>query len=256
VHYQPGDTVQWSKAAPGFKAGERLTVAGRDGAAVRVTAGAGTVKTLPLQYAERFELYRTESLAVAEGETLRVTRNGTAVSADGKQHRLNNGDVIKVRFTPEGDLIDARGWRIPASYGHLAHGVVTSHASQGMEANVVFVAQSGASRGASSAEQFYVSAGRGEKALRLYTDDKEALRLAVARSEPARSAAEVWQASQAQRRAAQRAGWEQLARRQKRRRSVWDAARAVRDRLAGKLQEGGQALHQRRDSGGLSHAQS
>jgi hypothetical protein len=69
----------------------------------------------------------------------------------------------------------------------------------------VFVAQSGLSRGASSAEQFYVSVGRGEKALRLYTDDKEALRLAVARSEQARSAAELWQASRRQRQSEQRA---------------------------------------------------
>jgi conjugative relaxase-like TrwC/TraI family protein len=203
--YEAGDTVQWNQNAPGFRRGEQVKVVGRDGGSVLVEDQRGQLRQLPLALAERFELYRTLSLPVAEGERLRITRNGTALTPDGKQHRLNNGDVVTVRFTPQGDLIDQRGWIIPASYGHLAHGVVTSHASQGMEANVVFVAQSTGSRGASSAEQFYVSAGRGEKALRLYTDDKEALRLAVTRSEQARSAAEVWQASQRQRQTEQQA---------------------------------------------------
>lgn len=47
-HYQAGDTVQWGKAAPGFRPGERLTVAGCEGGVVRVRAGDGAVKDLPL----------------------------------------------------------------------------------------------------------------------------------------------------------------------------------------------------------------
>src|SRR5581483_9192233 len=209
---------------------------------------------LPLSLAERFELYRTTALDVAEGDKLRITRNG--YTAGDKPHRLNNGDVITVGgFTPEGGIIDHRGWVIPSSYGHLAHGVVTSHASQGTEANVVFVAQGGASRGASSAEQFYVSAGRGEKALRLYTDDKDALRLAVARSEQARSAADVWQASERQRQAQERAGRECLARRQKRRRGLWAMARAARERAVQKLREIVDTVRGRPESRGLGYAQ-
>jgi hypothetical protein len=184
-----------------------------------------------------------------------VTRNGTASTPDGKAHRLNNGDVVTVRFTPGGDLIDARGWVVPASFGHLAHGVVTSHASQGTEAAVVFVAQSGVSRGAASAEQLYVSAGRGEKALRLYTDDKDALRAAVARSDRARSAGEVRQAQQRQRQAEDRAAREHRARRRQRRRGWWAAARAARDRLAAKVWEAAAAPRERRESRGPGHAQ-
>jgi len=164
--------------------------------------------------------------------------------------------VITVRFTPEGGLIDERGWAIPASYGHLAHGVVTSHASQGMEANAVFVAQSGVSRGASSAEQFYVSAGRGEKALRLYTDDKEALRRAVARSDQARSAGEVWQASQEQRRAEQQAAgtaaWQRIWRAKKARRFQETAREAAVARAAEKER---QQTAGRRELRGPMHAQ-
>lgn len=204
VQFDEGDAIQWNQNAPGFKRGERVAVVGRQDGRVQVVNDAGQVKELPLALASRFELYRTAAIDIAEGDRLRISRNG--YTAGGKPHRLNNGDVITVAgFTPEGGIIDHRGWVIPASYGHLAHGVVTSHASQRMEAGVVFVVQSSMSRGASSAEQFYVSAGRGEKALRLYTDDKEALRAAVAGSEQARSAAEVWQAGQRQRQAGQQA---------------------------------------------------
>jgi conjugative relaxase-like TrwC/TraI family protein len=250
AQYDAGDTIQWNQNAPGFRRGDRVQVAGNTGGGVMVQDKNGQVRELPLGLAERFELYRTESLAIAEGELLRVTRNGYAVSPDGKQHRLNNGDVVTVGFTPQGDLIDQRGWVIPASFGHLALGVVTSHASQGMEAGVVFVAQSGASRGASSAEQFYVSAGRGEKALRLYTDDKEALRQAVARSEPARSAAEVWQASQRQRQEqqARRKAWWQ------RRQRGWAAT--LRERAARKLREISEAIERRLESRGRGYAES
>jgi len=249
--YETGDTIQWSQHAPGFRRGERVTVVGKDGGRVQVVNDAGQVKVLPLSLAGRFELYRSTAIEVAEGDRLRVSRNG--YTAGSRPHRLNNGDVITVGgFTPDGDMIDQRGWVIPASYGHLAHGVVTSHASQGMEANVVFVAQSGVSRGASSAEQFYVSAGRGEKALRLYTDDKDALRLAVARFEQARSAAEVWQASRRQRQAEQQArrkAWWQ------RRRRGWAAS--LREQAARKLRQIAEAVQRRPESKeSRGHAQS
>ncbi|HTU16537.1 MAG TPA: AAA family ATPase, partial [Gemmataceae bacterium] len=252
VHYQAGDTVQWNQnALGGFVRGDRARVVGREGDRVLVEDKRGRLKELPLSLAGRFELYRTAAIEVAEGDKLRITRNG--YTAGGKKHRLNNGDVITVGgFTPEGGIIDHRGWVIPAPYGHLAHGVVTSHASQGMEANVVFVAQSGVSRGASSAEQFYVSAGRGEKALRLYTDDKEALRLAVARSEQARSAAEVWQASQRKREAERQARRKAWWRRQWRRRAA-----ALREKAARKLREIIEAAQRRPEMGRRKgHAQS
>jgi hypothetical protein len=133
--YQPGDTIQWGEHAPGFRKGEKVTVLRREGEQVRVAKADGEVKVLPLALAERFELYRTDRLAVADGEKLRITRNGYVTTPDGKQHRLNNGELVTVRFTPKDDLTDERGWITLASFGHLAHGVVTSHASQGDEAD-------------------------------------------------------------------------------------------------------------------------
>ena len=154
------------KAAPSFKSGERLTVAACEDGQVWVKDDTGAVKRLPLQqYAERFEVYRAGSIQVAEGERLRITRNGSVRGRDGKEHRIDNGDMVTVRFTPEGDLIDQRGWIIPRDYGHWACGVVTSHSSQSLEDEVPFLAQSTASRGASNARQFYVSVSRGKQAL-------------------------------------------------------------------------------------------
>lgn len=88
------------------------------------------------------------------------------------------------RFTKSGDIVLDNGWHIDKEYGHLAHGyVATSHASQGKTYERVFVAQGRVSFGASSAEQFYVSASRGTKQVTIYTEDKEELLDAVKRSE-------------------------------------------------------------------------
>ena len=73
------------------------------------------------------------------------------------------------------------------------------------------------------------------------------------RSDQTRSAHEVWQARERQRQAQERAGWEALARRKRKRRGLWAVARAARERIAGRLREVGQAIHGRQDLRGLSH---
>jgi hypothetical protein len=157
-----------------------------------------------------------------------------------------------VRFTKQGDLVDQRGWIIRASFGHLASGVVTSVASQGMDDQVPFLAQSTTSRGAASAEQFYVSVSRGIKSLHLYTDDKEALRAAVVRSSQARTAAEVFEASQRQQKAetqSRRKAWWQRQRR--RTATLWRQQVARRQQ-----QQMSESVKHRPESRGLGYAQS
>jgi len=256
VQFQPGDMVQWHQHAPGFKSGDRVEVVESVGGMVQVRDGRGEIRTLPLQHAGRFELYRTTSLPVAEGDRLRVSHNG--YTSDGKKHRLNNGDLMTVAgFTPEGDIIDHRGWRIGKHFSHLAHGIITSHASQGMDEDYCFVAQSTASLGATSAQQFYVSASRGKLGLRVYSDDKEALRKAVLRSEQSGTATKVWRARQAQKDAAAR---EALTYRQRRRRYL-DAMKSMRDKAVRRLKEAAANLRGRFHAGDdrqkeISHAQS
>jgi conjugative relaxase-like TrwC/TraI family protein len=165
--YQSGDLLQFHKNAPGHKSGSRLVV------------GAGEL--LPLASADRFQVFRPDTLAIASGDTLRVTAGGK--SKDG--HRLDNGMLLKVKgFTDAGDILTDQNWVIAKDWGHLAHGYcVTSHASQGRTVDRVLIAQSAHSLPASGREQFYVSVSRGKEQALIYCDDKEALKEAVKRSE-------------------------------------------------------------------------
>jgi hypothetical protein len=149
---------------------------------------------LPLRSAEHFQVYRPVELSLAVGDRARVTANGWDKSGE---HRLNNGDLLTVKgFTPSGDIIDHRGWVIPASAGaHLALGYcVTSHASQGKTVDKVLVAQSSLSLAATNRRQFYVSIGRGRTQALVFTHDKKELLKAVQKADQPLSALELTQA--------------------------------------------------------------
>ena len=120
-----------------------------------------------------------------------MTANGK--TADGR-HRLNNGALYTVKgFTAAGDLVVDNGWVIGKDFGHIAHGyVVTSHASQGKTVDKVFIGQSHESLPASDRQQLYVSVSRGREQAVIFTDDKQALREAVARDRERLTATEVF----------------------------------------------------------------
>jgi conjugative relaxase-like TrwC/TraI family protein len=173
--YCPGLVIQFHQNAPGFTRGQRFTVssAGSDGS-VRIQDEHGQRHPLPSGLSSRFQVYQTQTLRLAPSDKIRITQNGFA--ADGK-HRLNNGAVYQVKgFTKTGDLKLTNGWVIGKNYGNLAHGYCqTSHVAQSKTVERVFVAQSAASLGASSAEQFYVSVSRARESVTVYTDDKARL---------------------------------------------------------------------------------
>jgi conjugative relaxase-like TrwC/TraI family protein len=181
--YRSGDVLVFHQNARGFRRGQRLRVGSQP---------------VPLDQAERFEVFRPTTIPVMIGDRVRVTRNGTTV---GKSDRLNNSDLFTIRgFTPEGHLIarpveetrQAKDYVIDRDFGHLAPGfVVTSHASQGRTVNRVFIGQSSHSFAASSREQFYVSASRGREQVLVFTDDKEELLRAVDRSDERLTATEL-----------------------------------------------------------------
>jgi conjugative relaxase-like TrwC/TraI family protein len=173
--YRPGLVVQFLQNAPGFTRGQRFTVSsmGHE-SAVRIQDDHGRQHSLPLGQSSRFQVYETQSLRLAPGDKIRITQNG--FTSDGK-HRLNNGAVQQVKgFTKTGDLKLTNGWVVGKDYGNLAHGYCqTSHVAQSKTVDRVFVAQSAASMGASSAEQFYVSISRARDSVTVYTDDKARL---------------------------------------------------------------------------------
>ena len=146
---------------------------------------------LPLDQAARFQVYRPETMRLATGDRLRVTADGK--TADGR-HRLNNGALYTVQgFTAAGDLVVDNGWVIGKDFGHIAYGyVVTSHASQGKTVDKVLIGQSQQSLPASDRQQLYVSVSRGREQAVIFTDDKAALREAVARDRERLTATEVF----------------------------------------------------------------
>jgi conjugative relaxase-like TrwC/TraI family protein len=202
--YQPGSVVQFVQNARGFTRGDRVTVSGVDSQGVHVMRGDNTGAILPLQEAKKFQLYRQEKLALARGDRLRITMNGfTRETRRGllrtKGDRLDNGAVYEVEgFTRQGDIRLTNGYTVPRNYGGISHGyVVTSHASQGKTVDVSLIALGQESFSAASKEQFYVSVSRGKEAVRLYTDDKQAMMDAVRNSNARLSATELMQAAPA-----------------------------------------------------------
>ena len=173
--YQPGDVLQFEQNAPGHIRGERLVV--------------GDGNEVPTSQAERFQVYRPEPVRIAIRERVRVTHNGLARG----EHRLNNGEVLTVKgFTAAGDIIDQRGWVISREFGHLSHGyVTTSVSSQSKTVNHVLVAMGTQSLPAVNREQLYVSLSRSRDSARIYTDNRDALRGAVGRTDERVSATEV-----------------------------------------------------------------
>ena len=186
LNYSPGDLLVFHQNAKAFKKGERVSA---------------RAAKLPLDQASRFDVFHSHELAIARGEVLRITRNGT--TAD-RKHRLNNGQLVKVKdFDSKGNLVLENGWTIAKEYGFLTHGyVVTSHASQGKTVKRVIIGQSADSMRASSREQFYVSVSRGSERATIFTDDKQALLDAVSRSDDRMAAIELARSAQAKQRIA------------------------------------------------------
>ncbi len=178
VNYSPDDVLVFHQNAKGFTKGQKVAVNNVD------------PSTLPLDQAERFQVFNSSSLALSPGDLIRVTKNGQ--TAD-RAHALNNGAVYAVKgFSKRGDLVLDNGWTVSKDFGHLAYGyVVTSHASQGRDVERVFIGQSAESFPASSREQFYVSVSRGTEKVTVYTNDKHELLDAVKRSDERLSATEL-----------------------------------------------------------------
>ena len=194
LSYQRGMVLEFTHRDGPHKRGERLSVVGwNDENTLSVKAHNSEGTTLDLEKRGKFEVYQLHRIHLAEGDRVRITRNGYAIGNDDKTHRLNNGALYTVKSTtPEGDVMLENGWVVPGGYAHLTHGyATTSHASQGKTVDRVFIAQSAESARAASQEQFYVSVSRGRRAVTVFTDDKQQLLGAVRQSGERLSAHEL-----------------------------------------------------------------
>jgi conjugative relaxase-like TrwC/TraI family protein len=220
--YRGGMVVQFHRSAKGFVAGRQYEVLGRDPFGNVIARQGKLVEALPLGKADRFDVFERRKVDLAKGDMLRVTRNGrtkneafgpekllsesaqqklfkspvaklTGMKRPDRRFRLENGSLHRVAgFTLNGDIKLENGYIVPKDFGHIAHGYcVTSHASQGKTVDRVLIAQSSASFGASSAEQFYVSVSRARESVTIFTDDKSHLLEAVSRSADRPAAVEM-----------------------------------------------------------------
>jgi len=189
-NYDEGLVVQFHRHSKHFAIGERGIVESRGGDSILVRTAAGKSVPLPLTEADRFGVFESRALPVAEGEFLRVTQNGKSLCG---KHRLHNGTVHQVQaHTKDGDMLLTNGWVVPSSFGHVAHGYVsTSHASQGRTVDRVLIAEGRESLSAANRQQFYVSVSRGRESVTIYTEDKAALQRAVEKSGQRLSATEL-----------------------------------------------------------------
>jgi ATP-dependent exoDNAse (exonuclease V) alpha subunit len=178
INYLPGHVVEFHRrAAGGFKSGEQWQVIGSQGRKEIVVERNGGRRFLPLAQAGKFTLFRTESVALSVGDTVRITKNFRAGGTRFRNNELHTVTAIETgKVTLDAGELGSRGAL------HLDQGiVVTSHASQGKTVEQVIVSVPVQSFSQANEAQFYVSMSRARKAMHLLTDSKVALREAVTR---------------------------------------------------------------------------
>src|SRR3569623_214921 len=113
-------------------------------------------------------------------------------------HRLSNGSLYSVQnFTKRGDIIFDNGRDIDRDIGHLAQGYcTTSHSSQGMTVDKVFVGISSQSLPATDQRTAYVALTRGKEQVMIFTDDRKELLKAAGRPDEPLSATELTQSAE------------------------------------------------------------
>lgn len=202
--YESGMTVQFHQNHKGgYVAGRRYEVVSKTGKGqVSIAREKGEKQLLPFAAHRHYQVFRKDRLELAEGDFIRITHNGRSL----EKSRLHNGQTFTVRgFTKEGHIRLSNGKTLDKGFGHFTYGhVQTSHAAQGKDCKDVFIAQSAMSFPASNDRQFYVSASRAKETIKIYTDDKEALKAAVSRSGERISAKDIAEGHLEKRRKRQR----------------------------------------------------
>ena len=187
--YQPGMVIQAHARMGRLNKDFRGKVVSVEEDTVKVQDVEGRTHALALSYAEKFSVFEEKEIELMAGDRIRISRNGQ--TKEGKQ--LDNGSLHTVQaIKANGDLVLGKEMTLPADYAHLAHGYcVTSHASQGKTVDDVIICESSMSFPAASLEQFYVSASRGRQRLRIFTDDKQALKDAIRRTCARKAASDI-----------------------------------------------------------------
>jgi len=133
---------------------------------------AGKIRVVKARHADGLTVCTPRDLSLSRQDRLQLKAN--AKTARGEL--LANGEVVTVkniRASGEIELTDGR--KLPASYRQFVRGyAVTSYGSQGKTVDHVLLGDA-AIRGATNAQQWYVTISRGRKRVRIFTPGKAEL---------------------------------------------------------------------------------
>ncbi|WP_422355366.1 MobF family relaxase [Roseivirga pacifica] len=198
ANYEPGMVLRFISNSKGdYRAGvEFEVICGKKPNELKVRDRKhGMIKQLPLQHADRFEVYQQSKIHLAKGDQIRLTIN-TKTQQGSKA--LNGTSYHVTGFTKNGDIKLSNGKTLAKDIGHIRYSACdTSHSSQGKDADHVLISVD-PSNGSFSREGLYVSVSRGKHSAKLFTSDKAELKKAIAKSEQRISAHEIAQQQQQQ----------------------------------------------------------
>ncbi len=189
--YETGMVVQFHQNYKGgYRAGQKYGVVSKtkDGK-VHIAKTGGEKMVLPFSAHRHYQVFRKNELELSKGDMIRITHNGRTL----EDTRVHNGQTLIVKgFTGDGHIQLSNGKTLDRDFGNFNYGYVqTSHAAQGKDCKDVLIAQSAMSFGASNDKQFYTSASRAKETIKIYTDDKDALKDAVGKSGERISAGDI-----------------------------------------------------------------
>ena len=180
IYYEPGQIIEFHRQRQkgGFRCGDHWEVTRRDDQAVYV-AKDGKERQLPLHLAGDFNVYRAQTMPVAVGERLLITKNNRKAS-------LTNGDLFVVKAIDQTGILLENGRRLECSKPlHIRQGyTITSQTSQGHERAKMFGFLPVSATSQINAVQMLVSLSRASQEVRLYTDSSEVLKEAARQTRP------------------------------------------------------------------------
>lgn len=166
-NYRPGDVLVAHKDTKHFARGDELRVIRKEKRRIVVTRGTVELSLSPRQSGLAWTVCEERHNPVTAGDRLRLRSIAHTETPSGQIRRLANGAVVTIQsVNASGQLVLQDGSTLhtrQVAYGYA----LTSHASQGVTVDKVFLA------GAASREGLYVAATRGREAVRIFVPDRE-----------------------------------------------------------------------------------
>ena len=186
INYVVGQVVECHhRLKGGLRPGEQWEVMQVLPKAVVVTSN-GRERLLPLEQSKGFNVYYRDTMPIAPGEHLLITKNNRSAN-------LRNGDLHQVRAIDGNTITLDNGYKLNAARPlHIRQGyTMTSQASQGHENPKMFAFLPVSATSQINAVQILVSLSRASREVRLYTDSKAVLREAAIKPGQGTSAVEL-----------------------------------------------------------------